>query len=61
MKKLWTKTVPGKDANADTIFHFHQVNRFTASKVTLHDALVYSHRRSMFNIGVMLLLSYVAL
>jgi len=25
MKKLWTKTVPGKDVNADTIFHFHQV------------------------------------
>ena len=30
MKKLWTKTVPGKDVNADTIFHFHQVI------VTLH-------------------------
>ena len=26
MKKLWTKTVPGKDVNADTIFHFHQVS-----------------------------------
>lgn len=26
MKKLWTKTVPGKDLNADTIFHFHQVS-----------------------------------
>jgi len=25
MKKLWTKTVPGKDMNADNIFHFHQV------------------------------------
>ena len=25
MKKLWTKTVPGKDANADAIFHYHQV------------------------------------
>jgi len=25
MKKLWTKTVPGKDVSADTIFHFHQV------------------------------------
>jgi len=25
MKKLWTKTVPGKDVNADMIFHFHQV------------------------------------
>ncbi|ESO98886.1 hypothetical protein LOTGIDRAFT_213685 [Lottia gigantea] len=24
MKKLWTNTVPGKDVNADTIFHFHQ-------------------------------------
>ena len=24
MKKLWTNTVPGKDRNADTIFHFHQ-------------------------------------
>ena len=25
MKKLWTNTIPGKDRNADTIFHFHQV------------------------------------
>lgn len=24
MKKLWTNTVPGKDHNADMIFHFHQ-------------------------------------
>jgi len=24
MKKLWTHTVPGKDRNADMIFHYHQ-------------------------------------
>ena len=24
MKKLWMNTVPGRDRNADIIFHFHQ-------------------------------------
>jgi len=24
MKKLWSTTVPGKDRNADIIFHYHQ-------------------------------------
>lgn len=24
MKKLWSTTVPGRDRNADVIFHYHQ-------------------------------------
>ena len=26
MKKLWTNTVIGKDQQADSIFHYHQVS-----------------------------------
>lgn len=26
MKKLWTNTIPGKDAFADSIFHYYQVS-----------------------------------
>jgi len=33
MKKLWTKTVPGKDVNADTIFHFHQASYISQGSV----------------------------
>ena len=28
MKKLWTLTVPGKDVNADVMFHYYQVSNY---------------------------------
>ena len=33
MKKLWMNTVPGRDRNADIIFHFHQ-------EVSLHPIIM---------------------
>ncbi|XP_069983292.1 myosin-VIIa isoform X1 [Penaeus vannamei] len=52
MKKLWTNTVPGKDRNADIIFHFHQelpkllrgYHRCTKDEAARLAALVYRVR-----------------
>ncbi|XP_045594548.1 myosin-VIIa isoform X2 [Procambarus clarkii] len=52
MKKLWTNTVPGKDRNADIIFHFHQelpkllrgYHRCTKDEASRLAALVYRVR-----------------
>ena len=49
MKKLWTNTVPGKDRNADIIFHFHQelpkllrgYHQCTRDEACLLGALIY--------------------
>ena len=49
MKKLWTNTVPGKDRNADIIFHFHQelpkllrgYHQCTREEAALLGALIY--------------------
>jgi len=49
MKKLWTNTVPGKDRNADVIFHFHQelpkllrgYHQCTKEEAALLGALIY--------------------
>merc|ERR550532_916705 len=49
MKKLWTNTVPGKDRNADIIFHFHQelpkllrgYHQCTREEACLLGALIY--------------------
>ncbi|KAI1285881.1 Myosin-VIIa [Halotydeus destructor] len=52
MKKLWTNTVPGKDANGDIIFHYHQelpkllrgYHKCSKEDVTRLAALVYRVR-----------------
>lgn len=39
MKKLWTNTVPGRDAMADSIFHYYQVS-FWVVKTTFSAGLL---------------------
>merc|ERR1712127_561582 len=49
MRKLWSSTVPGKDRNADIIFHFHQelpkllrgYHQCTKEEAALLGALIY--------------------
>ena len=36
MKKLWTSTVVAKDSNADSIFHYHQVEIIISLLMILH-------------------------
>ena len=67
MKKLWSNTIPGKDPNADVIFHYHQelpkllrgYHKATKEEASQLAALIYRVRYVSYSQGLVMRIDFV--